>query len=83
LIPPKTHAHLKLLFDKNFLTSFSICIASYRVGDKTKIYGPFPSGLVFSILQIPGIKKASVFPEPVLDIPIKSLPLIIRGIACA
>ncbi|OMH83980.1 hypothetical protein AX774_g2527, partial [Zancudomyces culisetae] len=65
--------------------SFPICIASSRVGVITTPIGPSPflsSRCPLICLSI-GNTKASVFPLPVLAIPITSRPISIAGIACA
>ena len=68
-------------FLPNFALSFYIYKANSLVGASTNTIGPSPflTGGYAVICTIPGRRKAPVFPDPVLAIPIKSLPDSIIG----
>ena len=62
----------------------SICIASSRVGARTRIDGPWRgSTREASTLRKPGTRKPKVLPEPVLATPITSRFAIAAGHVCA
>ena len=65
------------MYFENFLKAWATCSANSLVGTKTKAWIPFPGSHFWIIPQL----NANVFPEPVLDQPITSFPLITNGIA--
>lgn len=69
----------------NFRASLVICVASSRVGVIMIPIGPSSGSKAgwSSTWRKSGSRKASVFPEPVLAMPIMSRPDIIMGSACA
>lgn len=84
-VPPYTQTACKLRLFVNFLMSLPICMHSSRVGVIMIEMGPSVSsnGGWSSICLNIGNKNANVLPLPVFAIPIKSLPDIMAGIACA
>lgn len=60
------------------LVNFRVCNANSRVGDKIRPLAPDLAVCVLSFSNI-GIRKAAVFPLPVLAIATTSFPSIIKG----
>mmetsp|Transcript_123729 Transcript_123729/g.332315 ORF Transcript_123729/g.332315 Transcript_123729/m.332315 type:complete len:291 (-) Transcript_123729:252-1124(-) len=83
--PPYIATHLICRHFPNLFPSASVCCASSRVGDITSSPGPSRSGRApcSCISTKAGIRNASVFPLPVLAMPIRSLPAAAMAQVCA
>ena len=76
--PPRTQAILSPVNLSSSLQKRTLCMANYLVGLNTRALAPLLADLALSFSNM-GMRKAAVFPDPVLAMATTSLPSMMRG----